>query len=466
MPSPTPGAVAVRPAWRALLRSLKGDALAVFPQEAFEEEVIVSRFLGRFQFILNRPQAIRRVLIENPGNYARPAPTTRVLRPIFGRGLFLATGEEWDKERRMMAPAFAPRAVAILARHVALAAERLICDLRSRKGELVDLVPRLQRLALDIIGRAMFSLEMERYGGELRALIMRYAGRLGRPTLFDMLLPLRLPSPRDLSRQGFRREWKRLIGHIVEERLGHLGDGEPRDLFDLLAGSGGEADLDRLGDQVSTILVAGHETTAAALFWSFYLLARAPEEQERLALEGAAADLAPERAASALPGLVRTRAVVDEALRLYPPAFVIVREAKRADVADGIAIPGGSLVLIAPFVLHRHRRLWENPEAFDPARFLSGGAPRRFHYLPFGAGPRVCIGAPFALTELVLVLSLFVRAFRIEIPPGTIVRAKAIVTTQPLNPPPFRLRPRGQTSATAGAFLPETTRSRARISTG
>jgi cytochrome P450 len=192
------------------------------------------------------------------------------------------------------------------------------------------------------------------------------------------------------------------------------------------------------------MIVAGHETTAVALFWSLYLLAGAPEIQERLAAEVAGIDLGPDAAAAALTGLVYTRAVVQEALRLYPPAFALGRMANRDDVAGDVPVKAGTIVLIAPWVLHRHRRLWTDPEVFDPSRFLPGAPPPdRFAYLPFGIGPRVCIGAQFALTEATLVLAALIQNFRVERADDIPVTVRAIVTIQPERPPPFLLLPRG-----------------------
>src|SRR5207248_1746069 len=162
-------------------------------------------------------------------------------------------------------------------------------------------------------------------------------------------------------------------------------------------------------DQVATFIVAGHETTASAMFWACYLLASHPEVQDRIAAEAGGFSLGPDDAADAVPQLTYTRAVVDEVLRLYPPAFVITRQAAVDDFVAGIPIPKRSLVLIAPWVLHRHRRFWSDPDRFDPQRFLPDRPqPQRFAYLPFGTGARTCIGSPFALTELVLVLAMLV----------------------------------------------------------
>jgi cytochrome P450 len=439
-------AVTVRASWRTLIAALGGNALAAFPREAFEAEAVIHRFPGHAAIICNRAEAIRHILIENAGNYRRSAPTVRVLRPLLGGGLFLSSGEEWRRQRRTAAAAFAPRAVAILARRVAAGAQSLSAELRARDGRPIDLVPVLQRLALDIIGSAVFSLEMERYGAAMRGLILDYARRLGRPGLLDYLLPRAVPTPRDLARRRFRRRWTALLAEIIAARS-RIASGSRRDLFDLLceADAPGSGRDQRLIDQVATILVAGHETTAAALFWSLYLLSRNPDAQERIAVEAEGFDLGPRGAAAAVPHMAYTRAFIDEVLRLYPPAFVIVRQAIAGDTAGGVRVPGGALVLIAPWTLHRHRRLWRDPERFDPARFLPGAPPpERFSYLPFGAGPRICIGAQFALTELVLMVASLAREFCIELAEPQIVRPRALITIQPENPPLFRLRCRAR----------------------
>jgi cytochrome P450 len=433
---------------RGIAKILRENALGVFPPQAFEEEVVFRRFFGRRQIILSRPDGIGRILVDNPENYRRTAPTIRMLRPLLGNGLLLSEGEDWRHQRRIVAPALAPRTVPVLARHVADAVGVLVGKLATSGEDRVDLLSEMQFLALEIAGTAMFSLAIRPYGPELRDLILHYAERLGRPGLLDFLLPLSIPSPRDFARRRFRRRWMDLIRRIVAERRARSSEVRIPDLFDLLSSSGnseGGAHIsnEALADQVATMITAGHETTAVALFWSLYLVASAPGVQKRLADEAGALDLGPEAAAGTLPKLVYTRAVVHEALRLYPPAFTIVRQAREADIAGGIPIPQGAIVFIAPWVLHRHRLLWVQPDVFDPARFLPGAPPpERFAYLPFGIGPRVCVGAQFALTEATLVLATLIQAFHIERADGEPVEPIAIVTTQPDHPPLFRLRRR------------------------
>lgn len=434
---------------RGFVRSLRNDAIGIFPPEAFEEEVVFRKFWGRRQIIMSRPAGIQHILVDNWENYRRTAAGIRILRPLLGRGLLLSQGEDWRQQRRTLAPAFAPRTLPLLARHVARAAQAAVADFRAAAPGPVDLLAAMQFLALEIAGASMFSLEIEEYGAELRGLIKGYAQHLGRPGLLDFLLPATVPSPRDLLRRRFRRRWLRLVGRIIATRQAQGSAGAPRDLFDLMASakdpeSGALFPPDRLADEVATMIVAGHETTAVALFWSLYLLAGAPDIQERLAAEAAGLDLGPENAGPALAALVYTRAVVQEAVRLYPPAFTLARQAAAPDEAGGVAIPANTVVLIAPWVLHRHRRLWAAPDRFDPSRFLPGApAPARFAYLPFGAGPRVCIGSQFALTEAVLVLASLVQSFRIARAGDEPVFPRGIVTCQPDHPPPFLLHPRG-----------------------
>jgi cytochrome P450 len=438
---PTAGSASMR----GMATSFRDNALGIFPPQAFEEEVVHRSFYSRQQIILSRPAAIQHILVDNPDNYRRTAAGIRILRPLLGKGLLLAQGEEWRHQRRTLAPAFAPRTMPLLACHVARAAAAAVARLAGAAPP-VDLLAAMQFLALEIAGASMFSLETARFGEELRGLVTRYAAHLGRPSLLDFVLPATIPSPRDIGRWRFRRRWLNLIGRIIAARCDQAAEDAPRDLFDLLSSardpdSGAAFSPAQLADQVATLIVAGHETTAVALFWSLYLLASAPATQERVADEVAGLDLGPDNAGESLSSLTYTRAVVHEALRLYPPAFTLARQAIGPDAAAGVVVPAHAVVLIAPWVLHRHKKLWTEPEAFDPSRFLpEAPPPARFAYLPFGIGPRVCIGAQFALTEATLVLATMIQAFHVERADDEPVVPRGIVTTQPDHPPPFRLR--------------------------
>jgi cytochrome P450 len=294
----------------------------------------------------------------------------------------------------------------------------------------------------------MFSLETRQYGSAMRRLLTEYARNYSKPHLFDMVLPPSIPTLRDFGRRRFQRRWMALMDEIMRTRLAEPATETPRDLFDLLLAArdpetGTGFSPDQLRDQIATLILAGHETTAVTLFWSLVLLSGAPDEQQRVAEEASRIEIAPERAITVMPQLVRTRAVISEALRLYPPAFALAREAIAADRVGTIDIPRGTVLLIAPWVLHRHRRLWRDPDAFDPTRFLPDAPPvPRFAYLPFGAGPRVCVGSQFALAEATLVLAMLMRGFEVTLDDPVPLLPVAVVTTQPNHPPTFRLRMR------------------------
>jgi len=446
---PAPEPVTADLPWYRLIASFRTNALPTWTQRAYEEPIVPRRVFGRTSLLISAPEAIRDVLIDRHEKFGRTPASIRILQPVVGNGLLLSDGEAWRHQRRTLAPAFTPRAVDLLVPHILASVRETIADLevRSRRGEEpVDLLAAMQFLALDIAGRTMFSLEMDRHGPALRAMFQRYNRTLGRPRLLDFLMPIGIPNPYDLARRRFHAKWMGLVERIMADRRKTSGDAAAgaRDLFDLMLAArdpetGAAFSPVQLRDQVATMILAGHETTAVAMFWSLYLLAMAPEWQERIA--GEATDSGDDPAAASL---VQTRAVVDEAMRLYPPAFAIVRLARRDDVIGGRPVKRGDTIIIAPWVLHRHRMLWRDPALFDPARFLPGAPPvDRFAYLPFGIGPRVCIGAHFALTEATLALAALVRTFRIELAdPARPVLPAAVITTQPDHAPSFRLRRR------------------------
>lgn len=433
-----------QPLWRLLLQ-LRRNALVTWGVPAYELDIVSRPFLGRESFLLNHPDAIRRVLVDNHANYGRTPATVRILHPMIGDGLFLAEGERWKRQRRAAAPAFAPRSLEVVARVAArLAATRLDALAHAGLGA-VDLLGFVQHLALEVAGEAMFSQSMASHAGALRAAVERYGARAARPGPLDFVLPAGLPTPRDWMRRRLGAGFARAVEAVIAERASRGTADPPRDLYDLLAaGRDGERfPPEELRDQIATLIVAGHETTALALFWSLWLLTLAPDVQEAVAEEADAAGLGPANAHEAVTRLPLARAVVQEALRLYPPAFTIVRAALEADTLCGREVPPGALMVVAPWVLHRHRKLWREPDRFDPARFLPGvPPPPRFAYLPFGVGPRVCIGAQFALLEAAIVLSETVRRYRIATARRGRVLPVGVVTIYPDHRPPFRLERR------------------------
>ncbi|MCP3393641.1 cytochrome P450 [Bradyrhizobium sp. CCGB12] len=425
------------------LAVIRQNMIATWGQRAYEEEVIPGRFFFRNSFILNRPDAIRHVLLNNYQNYTRTPAGIRMLRPVLGDGLLIAEGHSWTFQRRTLAPAFTPRATANLVPHMTAVLDETIAKLKAQSGEPLDLREVLQRMTLEIAGRTMFSFGMDRHAATLRNFIMEYGARLGRPYFLDMVLPVSWPSPMDLARARFRKRWTEFVAMLIAERraAGKKDGAPPRDLFDLMdeardPETGKGFSDEQLIDEVATMILAGHETTATALFWALYLLALDLDTQEEVASEARGEHL------DSMADIDRqkfTRAVIEETMRLYPPAFLVARAAREKDDAAGIEIGKGDIIMIAPWLLHRHEKLWDQPNAFIPKRFMAKEAPDRFAYLPFGAGPRVCIGAPFAQAESVLALARLVGAFRVELADTVPVIPFGVVTTQPNHSPLFRI---------------------------
>src|SRR6476660_9681914 len=428
------------------MAAMRVSPIGTWGQRAYEEDIVQGRFFGRASFILNTPDAIRHVLVDNYENYTRTPAGIRVLRPMLGEGLLIAEGRAWKYQRRTLAPAFTPRAVASLVPHMIAVTDETIAKLQAASGGPVDLREAMQRMTLEIAGRTMFSFGMERHGAALRDFVMDYGERLARPHLLDLVLPVAWPTPQDFSRARFRKRWTRFVAMLMaERRAAGKNEGAPaRDLFDLMGDARdpetGEAFTDaQLGDQIATMILAGHETTATALFWALYLLALDPAIQEQLAKEVQNATV---NGALDIERLKFTRAVIDETMRLYPPAFLIARAAGGPDTIAGLPVRKKDVIMIAPWLLHRHEKLWRDPNAFIPSRFMTGTPPDRFAYLPFGVGARVCIGAHFALVEATLALSRLIGALRVALVDKEPVSPVGVVTTQPKRSPMFVITPR------------------------
>jgi cytochrome P450 len=440
---PVPPAPEAPVPFRDFLRAVRTNALAMFPRAAYEQDSITGSLMGRKNVTLNAPDAIHHVLVGNPGNFRRSPASIRILRPITGEGLLLSEGDTWKLQRRTIAPALSPRVMPMLASHIVASTERAIAHLTAQT-EPIDLLATMQNLALDIAGRSMFSLEMDRHGPAMRAYMTEFGTRYSRPSLLDMLLPPSIPSPNDFGRTRFKRRWMGFIGTILQSRLQQSPPETPRDLFDLLRAArdpetGAAFTPPQLRDQVATLILAGHETTAVTLFWAIIMLSEAQDDQDWLAEEASQVRITPD----AIPALVRTKAVVNETLRLFPAAFTIVRETIKRDRAGGIDLPPRAVVMIAPWLLHRHHKLWDDPAAFRPTRFMPDQPPPpRFTFMPFGAGPRVCVGAQFAMSEAILVLAAIIGRFRVTRVDTRPVLPVGIVTTQPDHPARVKLTPR------------------------
>lgn len=420
-----------------LLFRARSNWIESFGDDAFEEPILERRLLWRHSFVLNDPAAIRHVLLDNAANYSKTAIARRLLEPGLGRGLITMEGDLWRRHRRIMAPAFDPQSVAAAVPAMAEAADEVAGRWDALPpGAVVDMAREMRRATLRIIARTMFSTDSSGIEALVGGSVERYQASL-RPSIFDLIgLPDWLPRVRQTWNARFAfAELGAAIDRIIAARQA-APDAERPDLLARLVAARDEGQAltpAELRAQVITVFMAGHETTALALTWTWYLLARHPA-----ALAGIEAEL------SALPGtrslrhddlanLVSVRMAIEEALRLYPPAHTMSRQALAPDELSGRRVRKGDIVFILPFLLHRHRRLWDDPDRFLPERFAPERAEARprFAYLPFGAGPRICIGAAFALTEAIVVLAALARRFRPRLVPGQRIEPCGLITLRP-----------------------------------
>jgi cytochrome P450 len=410
-------------------REFRRDPLAFLERCAALGDAVPLRLINRRAIVAYHPDLIEQVLVHRHRSF-RKHFALRLARPVLGDGLLLSDGETWVRHRRLTQPAFRAERIAgyapIMRDHV----ERMLDAWRP--GTAFDLHDEMMRLTSGIVSACLFGADISSVAGEASALMERlvtaFVERLDAPWI-----PLFLPLPR------IRRFWAAL--HRLEELLDGIisarripGAPAREDLLAALLraheAEGGTALDDRqLRDEMVTLFVAGHETTANALSWTFWLLASHPEAEARLHAELDAGPSDPEGIA-ALPWL---RAVIDESMRLRPPAWIIGRESTEPCELGGIALPKGTTVLMSQWAVQRDARWFADPLAFKPERWLDGLAGRipRFAYFPFGGGPRLCVGEHFARLELALLIAAIARRYRLRLVPGARVEPWPTITLRP-----------------------------------
>ncbi len=406
---------------------------------AYEQPIVrISTPIGPYHLAAD-PEGIKRVMLDNVANYPKLGVERRLFSAIFGQSLVTTEGETWRAHRRTMAPSFSPGSVTAYLPDMAAEAEAFAPRWdQSATGEPVDVARDMTQLTLRIIARTMFSADGAAVGAVMERAVADGMAAM-RPGLGDFV-PLinRLTArAREQRMSAVFAELDGAIARLIAERE-RTGGGEDL-LARLIAArddeTGAELSAREVRDEVLTVFLAGHETTAVAMSWIWYLLSQHPWAEAKLHAELDAVLGGRTPSAADLPRLVYTRMVVEEAMRLYPPSpGMNTRSALEADEICGARIPKGGLVVINPWVTHRHRRLWDQPERFDPERFskaASQGRPR-FAYIPFGAGPRVCIGASLAMTEILVILAVLAQRYRLALAPGHVVELQHHVTLRPL----------------------------------
>jgi cytochrome P450 len=434
------------------LPELRADPLRFFTRIARDHGDVVELHFGLDKVLmLNHPTMIRHVLQDNRLNYEK-SKFYDVMRAVLGNGIFLAEGDEWLSQRRTAARSFQGCQL----RRMTAAMQDAVGDLQQRwaplaaQGAVIDLIPEMMRLTLDILMRTLFSLRPDdlkggQYAEIFRALtvVLRDAER----RIWSAFSPPRwLPIRRNREVRAALRVLDAFVFGLIDKRSAERAAGGPRDsegdLLDLLLDNRGDRTDRQVCDQFQSMILAGHETTANGLSWCFTLLSQHPESLRRLrgelqtVLGGRPAGFAD------LPQLPYTRMVFDETLRLYPPLWTFSRVAVADDAFCGLRLPAGTNVMLNMFAVHRRPELWDNPEGFDPARFdPQRKNSQRFAYFPFSDGPRSCLGERFAILESMIALAGILGRFDLQLLPGQRVEPEPMITLRPRGPLLMRLTP-------------------------
>ena len=401
-------------------------------------DVVRMRFGHLTAHFLAHPDHVKHVLVDNARRYDKQTKGFNNLRLILGNGLLTSEGDFWRRQRRIAQPAFHRDRITSFAPCITQAAESLCEEWQrpARAGEAVDVAAEMMRLALRIAGETLLSTDVtadaDVVGSSIAFLLRAANDRIMMP----LELPMTVPTPGNLRIRRAIDALDVVVHRTIDER--RRSSARPNDLLTMLMEARdeetGEAmSNQQLRDEVMTIFLAGHETTANAMGWTFYLLSKHPDVERLLRAElhevlgGRSPTLAD------LPQLACTKRVIQESMRLYPPAWMVGRRAALPDEIGGYPIDAGSLVFVSPWLTHHHPAFWENPEGFDPDRFLPDRAAAlpRFAYFPFGAGPRLCIGQGFAMMETQLLLATIAQRFRMNLVPGHPVVADPCITLRP-----------------------------------
>jgi cytochrome P450 len=418
---------------------IQRNPLAFLQRNAAEHGDFIHYPLGLWEvFQLNHPDLIEHVLVTNQRNYSKNTVQYNTLAKITGRGLLTSDGRFWRRQRRMIQPAFHRQKVLGWGQTMMKAAQNMLAgwEKAAQSGQPLDIDEEMMAVTLNVVGEALLGLDLQADAGQLTHAVLTMLDYVVYRSQQLVALPLMVPTPRNRR----VREGLQLLDDLIDKAIRDHEQGRANPdtiLSHMLTAVDRETNermsRDELRDEVITLLVAGHETAASGLTWLFYLLSQNPCVAAELVAEidGVLNGRLP--TTDDLPNLPTVQRVIAEALRLYPPAWVITRRAIEADTLLGAPIPANALIIMSPYTMQRHPAFWANPDQFDPNHFTPEAeqARPRYAYFPFGGGARLCIGDQFAKVEMGLVGTAVLQKYRLQLLPNHPVVADPLVTIRP-----------------------------------
>jgi len=440
-----------------VIRTVMRNPLELWGEPSYTLPWIDTKFVNQRTLIVNDPNLIRYILVENAANYEMSRVRRLILRPILRDGLLTAEGEVWKRSRKAMAPVFTPRHARGFAAKMLSKTEEYATryEEAAAVGAVVNIANDMTELTYEILSETLFSGQIAAETEGFTNSVERLLHRMGRVDPMDMMLaPSWVPRLTRIGGARLMAEFQAIVAKTMDERRALIRsnpESAPQDFLTLLLQLERPEGLstDEIADNILTFIGAGHETTARALAWTLYCVANSPHIRENMEAEIDTVLSSGAEPVDWLDLMPHVRASFEEAMRLYPPAPSINRAAIKSDSwtspeGERVDIPKGISVLVMPWTLHRHALYWEKPRAFMPERFLPENRDKlhRFQYLPFGAGPRICIGATFALQEAVIALGVLMKRFRFDVTPDTKPWPVQRLTTQPRGGLPMRVSAR------------------------
>jgi len=421
-------------------------------QSLTEQYGDVSKFslLKKEVYLINHPDLVKQILTKKSKNYTKRSIAFKMVKVVLGESTFTAMGDTWRRKRRLVQPSFHKERIAALATTITdTIAEMLeewetVCD----EQRTINVAHEMMQLTLKVVVKSLFSTalskaEVQTVANVFTPLLEATNNRVVFP--FDWLY--RLPTTKNAAYQKYIDELDAIIFRIIKDRRKMTKP--PMDLLQMLMDAQDEETNEPLSDEelrdeVMTVFIAGHETTANAMSWLWMLLSQYPEIRTKVEAEVAAVLGNRTPIPADFPQLTYSIKVFKETMRLYPPVPVLPRRVEADDELGGYALKKGNSVFFSPYLLHRHPDFWDNPEVFDPNRFEKAAERKRhtFAYLPFGGGPRICLGNNFAMMEAVFIMAMVTQRFRLNLPPNTTVEPLVSLTTRPKNGVPVKLERR------------------------